>query len=555
MTTPLTILAPALQRAEDDPDGIALWVHARGRVTAVSNRELILAARRYASVLRRAGVGRGDIVILMLDHSVDQYTGFIGAMLVGAIPSFMPPLTKKQSPTLYWAAHAALFERITPRALIIADERVAQLRSHIAATALAVITPDDAAVAAPDLGAPIGAAPDDVAFLQHSSGTTQLKKGVQLSHRAILAQVAAYGAALHVMPADRIASWLPLYHDMGLIACFIAPLVLGVPVASLDPFEWVVAPDLLLRAIAEHRCTLTWMPNFAFHHLARLRRSEVYYDLESMRAWIDCSEPCRPATFDLFAESFADCGVTADRLQVCYAMAETVFAVSQTPIGRPVNRLRVDPACLRSAQQVSPRPPDMPGTDLLSAGRILPGLRVSILSDNGVPLPDGHVGEIAVSGDFLFEGYFRLPERTAERLVGGWYRTADQGFLWNGDLYVLGRLDDLIIVNGRNFYCHELEHIASAIPGIKPGRAAAFPVDDAAGGTQAAVVVAECDDPHGPESRALKRRLKEEILSRCDLTVREAALVPAGWIVKTTSGKVSRVENRAKYLRDLGGRS
>jgi acyl-CoA synthetase (AMP-forming)/AMP-acid ligase II len=543
----MTVFEAALRRADHDPDGIALWFYAKGHLTAVSHRELIKGARRYQAVLAGHGVARGDIVILLLDHSLDQYFGFIGAMLLGAIPSFMPPLTGKQIPALYWSSHAALFQRIQPRAIIISEARAAQLHTNIPGGGFALITPDMAAratEASPDVEVPDD---DGVALLQHSSGTTQLKKGVQLTHRAILAQVKSYSGALGIDAADRIASWLPLYHDMGLIACFMMPLVLGLPVASLDPFEWVVAPGLLLRAIETHRCTFTWMPNFAFHHLVRTRRPEIRHDLSSMRAWIDCSEPCRAATFDLFASTFADCGVTPDRLQVCYAMAETVFAVSQTPVGHAVPRLRVDADSLRQEGPVGVRTAGEPGMDLLSAGPTLSGLMTRIVDEGGRELPPGHVGEIAVAGDFLFAGYYRLPEQTTRKLRDGMYFTNDRGFKWQDALSVLGRIDDLMIINGRNFHCHEVEQIVSGVPGIKAGRAVAFPVDDSAAGTQAAVVVAEIDTDGDPAPK-LARNIKEAVFSQCDLTLRDVALVTPGWIVKTTSGKISRIENRAKYL-------
>jgi acyl-CoA synthetase (AMP-forming)/AMP-acid ligase II len=551
----MTILETALRRADQDPEGIALWFYGKGHVTTVSHRDLIQGARRYQAALASRGVKRGDIVILLLDHSLDQYFGFVGAMLLGAIPSFMPPLTSKQIPALYWSSHAALFQRIQPRALIIGDSRAEQLRTHIPDSAFAVVTPSIAAGETEITWPPVDASDDDIALLQHSSGTTQLKKGVQLTHRAILSQVTSYSGVLGISSQDRIASWLPLYHDMGLIACFVMPLVLGLPVASLDPFEWVVAPDLLLRAIETHRCTLTWMPNFAFHHLVRTRRPEARHDVSSIRAWIDCSEPCRAATFDLFAATFADCGVMPDRLQVCYAMAETVFAVSQTRIGRAVSRLRVNSDSLRTQGAVAVQSASEPATDLLSAGAVLPGLTTYIVDDGGQELPPGHIGEIAVAGDFLFSGYDRLPEQTTRKLRNGTYYTNDRGFKFNDELYVLGRVDDLIIINGRNFYCHEIEHVVSGVPGVKPGRAVAFPIDDPGAGTQAGVVVAELDAPGRPDTM-LARQIKQTVLSECDLILRDVVLVPPNWIVKTTSGKISRTQNQRKYLSQghAGGR-
>jgi fatty-acyl-CoA synthase len=544
----LTLFGPALRRAREQPNGVAFQLLGRHAAT-VSNLGLIEGASRYRSLLERRRIGRGHIVVLMLEHGADQYFGFIGALLVGAIPTFMPPLTSKQNPELYWSAHATLFARLKPAGLIVSAAHCEDLGAHIVTAGIEVMTPEDAA----DEPVSVSPAPsvdvDDLALLQHSSGTTQLKNGVELTHRAVLAQIRTYAAALQITSSDRIATWLPLYHDMGLMACFMMPLVLGVPVVALDPFEWVMAPDSLLRAIEDHRCTLTWLPNFAFHHLARTRQAETY-DLTSVRAWIDCSEPCRPYTFDLFADTFADCGVTRERLQVCYAMAETVFAVSQTRPGRVVSRLHVDEAALRERNQVMASALHGPGLDVLSAGHVLPGLQVQILAGDGQPLPCGRVGEITVSGAFVASGYCRLPKRTAEKFKDDVYRTGDRGFFWCNELYVLGRQDEVMIINGRNFHCHEVEQIVSAIPQIKPGRVVVFSVEDRVAGTDAAIMIAECQEPGDIGATTLKRRIRQALLSHCGLILRDVVLAPPGLIIKTTSGKISRVENRVQYLAD-----
>jgi fatty-acyl-CoA synthase len=542
------LVEPLLRFTAERPNDVALWFVAHGQTTPVTYRELFEGACRYASALQAKGIKSRDVVILLLDHSIDQYCGFIGAMLLGAVPSFMPPLTSKQKPGLYWAAHATLFARIQPTALIISAVRAKELRRFIPTADFAVLTVEECAKCMMALVRRESLALDGIAFLQHSSGTTQLKRGVELSHRAVLAQISAYSGVLEIVQTDCIASWLPLYHDMGLIACFIMPIVLGLPVVTINPFEWVGEPDILLKAVEQHRCTLTWMPNFAFNHLVRTRRPEVRYDLSSMRAWINCSEPCRAATFDRFVDCFADCGVTDDRLQVCYAMAETVFAVSQTDLARPVRRLRVDAACLSPSARVIERASNEKSVELLSCGEMLPGVEIAIIDEQSEALPELHVGEIAVSASFLFSAYHRLPDRTAAKLHDGIYRTGDLGFLWHDQLQVIGRVDDLIIVNGRNCFCHEIEDIVAFTPGVRPGRAVAFAIEDAGGGSQVAVVVCESELGDGRGTLDLKRMIKESVFTQCDLTIHEVLFVPPGWIIKTTSGKLSRAANRRKYL-------
>ena len=208
----------------------------------------------------------------------------------------------------------------------------------------------------------------------------------------------------------------------------------------------------------------------------------------------------------------------------------------------------IDQTALDSSKDIVVRPREEPGLELLSAGRVLPGLEVAIVGEGGKKLPQGCVGEIVISGDFVFSGYYRLPEQTAHKFRDGRYRTADLGFLWEDQLYVLGRIDDLIIINGRNFFCHEVEHVVTNLPGLKAGRSVLFSVDEVGAGTQVAVLVSECEIPDGAAAMELKRQIRQTVLSECDLALHEVCLATLGWLVKTTSGKISRYDNRAKYL-------
>jgi acyl-CoA synthetase (AMP-forming)/AMP-acid ligase II len=535
------------RRYETDPDAAFCTLIVKREAITLSVGALVDAAARWAAHYAAIGVHPGDVVLIFLGHGTDQYAAYVGAMMHGAVPSFMPPPSSKQDPALYWAAHRQLFARIAPRALVTVSALARTLAAQLDSGSVAVVTPED--IPATPAATARWAHPDGdaIALLQHSSGTTNLKKGVCLSHRAIERQLAAYATALALEPRDRIATWLPLYHDMGLVACFLLPLVRGVPFVALDPFDWVVRPWRLLETIERFGATLVWLPNFAFHHLFRTRPAGRRHDLGSLRALIDCSEPCRAETFDRFAEAFADCNLTPDRLQVCYAMAETVFAVSQTLPGAPVGRLQVDARTLQDGD-VRPTATDAPGSRaLLSAGRPLAGVQVEVRDAADRPLADGRVGEITVAADFLFGGYLGLPDETARKLGDGVYRTGDRGFLWQGELFVLGRDDDLIIINGRNLYAHELEFEAAQTSGIKPGRLVALGIEDAALGSRTVAIVAETEAP-AAEHAAIALAVRGAIAQACDILVRDVALVPPGWIVKTTSGKLSRRENLARYL-------
>jgi acyl-CoA synthetase (AMP-forming)/AMP-acid ligase II len=290
------------------------------------------------------------------------------------------------------------------------------------------------------------------------------------------------------------------------------------------------------------------MPNFAFHHLARMRPADRTFDLASVRAWIDCSEPCRPATFDSFANAFGSEGIDPTRLQVCYAMAETVFAVCQTLPGVPPTRLTLDATILRAHGRIAQTESENGTLELLSNGTALPGIEVRIVDSKRQPVPDGHVGEIALNGAFLFGGYWNLPDETAKKMDNGWYYTHDQGFIHQGELYVLGRLDDLLILNGRNFYAHDLEAALSDLEGLKPGRILATSRWDGDLGTDVCVIMAEVDGPGPSAARALQSQIMRRIFEQTQMMPRQVLLIPPGTLLKSTSGKLNRAANRERLL-------
>jgi acyl-CoA synthetase (AMP-forming)/AMP-acid ligase II len=397
---------------------------------------------------------------------------------------------------------------------------------------------------------------DAAPILQHSSGTTGLKKGVMLSHRAILDQTFSYAQAIGATSDDIVVSWLPLYHDMGLVACLLMPIVMGQTVVLLDPFHWVSRPGILFEAIARHRGTLCWLPNFAFDHLARIvEPNPVTMRMDAVRAFINCSEPCQAATFRRFADRFASLGVKPQALQVCYAMAETTFAVTQTGMDAPPRTVHVDRVALHESGRAIPPTGADTDLELISTGQPVTGTVVQVMLATEQSAPDGVVGEICVRSSSLFSGYYKLPEESEARLRGDLYATRDRGFIRDGELYVLGRLDDLIIIAGRNFHAAEIETILNQVDGLKPGRNVAFGVGNAERGTSDLIVVAETDDAAGADVssslyKTLRHNVREAVFQSLNLYPGEVRLVTQGWLLKTTSGKIERNGNAAKYLRE-----
>ncbi len=522
-------------------------------------RDLIHGAASYANALAAAGVQPGEVVIIILQHSEALVYAFWGAVLHGAIPSIMPFLTEKLQPEQYRRSLAALFEITTPAAIITYPEFVAELPP--APLSPGVQTPR-VLVSTEKHPEPVEGTlnfaslrggerrPEDIVLLQHSSGTTGLQKGVALSHRAVFNQLESYAEALQLRSEDVVVSWLPLYHDMGLIAGFILPVLNGLPLVLMSPFDWVRAPYKLLQAVSRYKGTLSWLPNFAYNFCAQKIRDRdlAGVDLSSWRAISNCSEPVHLKSHQMFAKRFAPYGLRPEALMTCYAMAENVFAVTQGGGSAP---LSVDVISARGFfAERRARPPEAGelSMTLLSCGTPIAGTRLKVVDDQQSDLPERCLGEIALQSNCMLSEYYRRPDATAGAFRDGWYLTGDLGYLANGELYVTGRKKDLIIVGGKNVYPQDLETLAAEVPGVHPGRVAAFGVFSEDLGTEEVALVAEMDDFAAEEAVRLAEEIRQHVTRGSDVALRYVRVVERGWLLKTSSGKIARSANRDKYL-------
>jgi acyl-CoA synthetase (AMP-forming)/AMP-acid ligase II len=558
-----TLTARLLDNYAAIPDQAAITLlRPRQPDQPLSYRQLVQGAAGYARAYQAAGVQPGEVVVLILQHGEALVSAFWGALLAGAVPSMMPFLTEKLSPEKYRQELAALVSITRPVALVTYPEFAPEVHAALAAGAggatasvRAVISSEAVSPAAePDLDTLPGQrqTPDDLALLQHSSGTTGLQKGVALSHRAVLRQLDVYAAAIHLSAEDVIVSWLPLYHDMGLIAGFVMPVALGAPLVLMSPVDWVRAPQRLLQAVSQYHGTLSWLPNFAFNFCAqKIRDRDVQgVDLSSWRVVINCSEPTRVESHELFVKRFAPLGLRPQAPVTCYAMAENVFAVTQGGLDGPMTVDVVDRRALIGEQLARPAATDAPEAvaRLLSAGRPLPNVRVRVLDQERRDLPERRLGEIALHSDCMLSGYYNRPDLTGLAFFEGFYLTGDLGYLADGELYVTGRKKDLIIVGGKNVHPQDLENLAAEVPGVHPGRVVAFGVFDEEAGTEDVVVVAETDTEVETERQAVGDAVRLRINQGSDIAVRRVHIVGPRWVLKTSSGKVARSANREKYL-------
>jgi fatty-acyl-CoA synthase len=550
---PTTLAEALLTNAHNAPDRPALTFILNGEHTQLTGAQLLAGAEEAAGKLAARGVGSGDLVILVLQHSLELVNAFWGCVLLGAVPSIFPFLTEKLDPQLYRERVKTLVEHSDAKAVVTYAENVAPLTELIAGNSLAII--DLSAVPSPTSRielATLNIDPADIALLQHSSGSTGLQKGVALSHRAVLRQIEAYGKSIALDPAsDVIASWLPLYHDMGLISGFVMPVVTGTHLVLMSPFEWVRQPGMLLDAVSDYKGTLTWLPNFAYNLLARTLRPKEGLDLSSLRAVVNCSEPVYDESHQVFAEKMAPHGFRREALAVSYAMAENTFAVTQTALGAPPRVDTVEVSAIQERGEAKPiAEGNWQGKRFVSCGAPIDTVELRIFDLERNSLPDRRVGEIALRSEFMLNEYHNRPDLTSAALTpDGWYVTGDMGYLADGELYITGRKKDLIIVGGKNIYPQDIEAIANRTPGIHPGRAVAFGVLDDRIGSEKVIVVAE--PAEGGDTDEAERSLRAAIVQETEVTLGDLRFVPRGWIVKTSSGKHARTDNREKYLREF----
>jgi len=542
------------------PDQVAIHVLLAGKPDLpLTYRDLLEGAAGYARTLEKNGVQPGEVVVLIFQHSLELNYAYFGAILRGAIPSIMPFLTEKLLPERYRADLTSLVGITRPEAIFTYQAFEPEVQAALPADSsvrVVMIAEDAQPPEPPDFAAlgGLGRKPEEVVLLQHSSGTTGLQKGVALAHRAVFNQLDSYRQALHLNEKDVIVSWLPLYHDMGLIAGFLMPILEGVPLVLLSPFEWVRAPYRLMQAVTKYRGTLSWLPNFAYNFCAlKIRERDLEgVDLSTWRAISNCSEPMRYESHRVFFERFQPYGLRWETLNTCYAMAENVFAVTQGGMDSPVTVDEIDRDGMQSERQARPAEDGKPSIKMLSAGKPIAGVQVRILDEHGHDLPDRAVGEVALMSDFLLNEYYHRPDATQKAFINGWYLTGDYGYKVGEELYVAGRKKEIIIVGGKNVYPMDLEELAMEAPGVHPGRVTAFGVYNETAGTEDVVIVAEVDTDDPEERQQIADQIRQTVTRGSAVAVRNVHIVGRKWLIKTSSGKNARVANKEKYLKEIG---
>lgn len=521
------------------------------------------AAGRVAAALRRRGLRPQGKVAIMLPTSRGYFAAFMGALLAGGVPVPLYPPFRLDRIAEYIQREAKILENAEAEVLVTFARaaRVAELvRDRV--PAIGQVIDVDEALADASLDTPVAAdiRAEDTALLQYTSGSTGDPKGVELTHANVLANIRAAAAGCGLGPGDVSISWLPLYHDMGLVGGWLMNLVFGTPAVIMSPVTFLSRPERWLQAFSTYRGTIACAPNFAFDLIAKRVPPEQLagIDLSSARALLNGSEPILPSTLDRFVAHLAPAGLRREALFCAYGLAENMVAVTFPPPGRGPVVDAIDRVAFEQHGEARPAAAGAPAGELLhfvGCGRAVPGHEVRVADERGEPLPDRRQGRILFRGPSAFKGYYRNPDATARvKLAGGWVDSGDLGYLVDGELFISGRVKDLIIKGGRNYYPHELEAAAGAVAGVRQGCVAAFAVRDEAAGTESIVVVAETKEERPEAREALRQRITEAIAATVGIPPDRVVLTGPGAVPKTSSGKIRRGDTRRLLLADELGK-
>ncbi len=515
-----------------------------------SYAEMADAARRVAAWLADLGLRRGDVVALIINGSEAFLTALFGTSIGGFVPaSLYPPATTSELPA-YLEQTAVILRRAGARAVVT----TAALKPSF--DAMAASCPDlrivvahesiDASGPAPDPHAAVGL--DDLAFVQFTSGSTSSPKGVALTHRSLAANINAIAGprGLAAAPGDVAISWLPLFHDMGLVGIALGALYTAGPAVLLSPATFVKRPAEWLRAITRYRGTISFAPNFAYDLCVRRvkERDLEGLDLSSWRVAGCGAEPVHAPTLAAFAERFGAVGFRSTSFVPSYGLAEHVVAATLSPLNRPLRIEEVDADALTERRVATPAVKHT--LSLVGCGVPLEGHRIRILGDDGREARDREVGEIVLAGPSVMVGYYKDEARSARTIRDGWLHTGDLGYMVGNELFVCGRLKDIIIVNGRKYHPQDLEWAVDQLAGVRRGRVVAFGTRQNGGPDRVVLVI----EPSGTQAfDDVVDSARRSVGDLCGLYVDDVVLVRSGTISRTTSGKVRRAATKDLYER------
>ncbi|MCH9681706.1 MAG: AMP-binding protein [Deltaproteobacteria bacterium] len=526
-------------------------------VLPITYRDLHRNAIRIARALRERGVQRGRCVAIMLPTGLGYFASFFGVLLAGAIPVPLYPPFRLDRIAEYIAREARILDNAQAQVLLTFDRaaRVADITrdrvdsiEHVLSVE-DILDGDDSGDARPFSRVEITG--EDTALLQYTSGSTGDPKGVELTQANVMSNIRAAAAGCELAPDDVMVSWLPLYHDMGLIGGWLMNFYFGNPTVLMSPLAFLTQPVRWLAAMTEYGGTISVAPNFAFDLCVKRIEAEdiARLDLHRLRALLNGSEPILPQTLDRFVERFSPAGLRREAIFCAYGLAENMVAVAFPPVLRAPRVDRIGRGPFENEGRALPVGPDDDALEFVSVGFAVPNHEVQVVDAEGTPVEERTQGRIWFRGPSTFKGYYRRPEATAAvQHEGGWVDSGDLGYTADGELFIAGRAKDLIIKGGRNYYPHEIEAAAGTVDGIRQGCVAAFAVPDPAQGTEQIVTVAETREQDAMAREALEGKIIEAVTALVGVPPDRVLLVPPGAVPKTSSGKIRRNDSRRLFL-------
>jgi len=509
---------------------------------ALSYRQLAGAAAAFAAGLQRAGVKPRQCVAIMLPTSADYFGIYLGILKAGAIPVPIYPPARASQLEDHVLRHAGILDNAQAVLLVTVAEAlgVARLLQARVPVLRRVVTARDLAQ---DAGEPAPATlrGDDIAFIQYTSGSTGAPKGVALTHDNLLANIRAMAQAIQATPRDVFVSWLPLYHDMGLIGAWLGSLYVGFPLVVMSPLAFLSRPLRWLQAIHRYRGTISAGPNFAYELC--LRRIDdaalAGLDLSCWRLAFNGAEAVSPDTVRRFTQRFAACGLRPEAMAPVYGLAEASVGLLFPPLGRqaPIDAVQRD-AFSRERRAVPAAADDTAALHFVGCGRALAGHAVRIVDEAGHEVADRVEGRLEFQGPSATHGYFRNPLQTAKLIHDGWLDTGDRAYGVGGEIYITGRVKDIVIRGGRNLYPQEIEEAVGQVDGVRKGCVAVFGSADPAAGTERLVVLAEARP--GAATAALRDAVAQAVFATIGEPPDVVVLAPPHTVLKTSSGKVRR---------------
>jgi len=544
-------LGDALDYAAQGQKGFNFHDARADLVRAYPFSELAADARRHAAHFIAEGVQPGDRIALIAETGAGFAAAFFGAIYAGALPVPLPLPTSFGGREAYVDQIRVQLTSCDPLMLLSPPGLHDIVKD--AATGLCAAHDWDEWFSgeAPNVTLP-KAKPTDIAYLQYSSGSTRFPHGVAVTHEALLANLSAHATCTHAAEGDRVVSWLPWYHDMGLVGCMLAPMSNQVSVDYLATEDFARRPLSWLTLISRNPdASLSYSPTFGYDICARRISPSIpvaeRYDLSRWRVAGNGADMIRPEVMQAFVDTFAPAGFKASAFLPSYGLAEATLAVTIMPVGEGIQCDLIDERTLSGATE--PRADHRLPTRyraIVNCGKAVPGLTIEVRDENGKLLPDRKIGRVFVKGLGIMAGYFRDPEATAACLKDGWLDTGDMAYMKDGSLYIVGRAKDMIIINGKNHWPQDIEWAVEQLPGFHQGDIAAFSVETESGEETPAVLV-HCRVSDPAERVKLRDAIRDKVRSITGMNC-VVELVPPRTLPRTSSGKLSRAKAKKQYL-------